>query len=115
MATPPSTSSKSTKKTSAKSSAARAESSAASAPSSKPPPRARAPESTSTSSSVSGPPEFLVVAQVLAPHGIRGELKCRVVTDFPKQRFRRGNSVLIDGQAHVIQAARVQAGHVLLK
>ena len=52
---------------------------------------------------------------MLAPHGIRGELKCRVVTDFPKQRFRRGNSVLIDGEPHVIQAARVQGGHVLLK
>ena len=56
-----------------------------------------------------------MVAQVLAPHGIRGELKCRVVTDFPKQRFRRGNTVLIDRQAHVIQGARVQGGTVLLK
>jgi 16S rRNA processing protein RimM len=52
---------------------------------------------------------------VLAPHAIRGELKCRIVTDFPKQRFRRGNTVLIDGAAHVIQSARIQGGHVLLK
>jgi len=52
---------------------------------------------------------------VLAPHAIRGELKCRIVTDFPKQRFRRGNTVLIDGAAHVIQRARIQGGHVLLK
>src|SRR5205807_10670972 len=105
MATPPSTSSKSTKKTSAKSSAARARSSAAYAPSSKPPPRAKAPESTSTSSSATGAPEFLVVAQVLAPHGIHGELKCRIVTEFPKQLFRRGNSVLIYGAPQVIQTA----------
>ena len=55
------------------------------------------------------------MAQVLAPHGIRGELKCRVVTDFPKQRFRRGNRVLIDGQAHVVQGARLQGRFVLLK
>ena len=55
------------------------------------------------------------MAQVLAPHGIRGELKCRVVTDFPKQRFRRGNTVLIDGEPHVIQAARLQGSTVLLK
>lgn len=55
------------------------------------------------------------MAQVLAPHGIRGELKCRVVTDFPKQRFRRGNTVLIDGQPHVIQGARLQGSAVLLK
>jgi 16S rRNA processing protein RimM len=55
------------------------------------------------------------VAQVLAPHGIRGELKCRIVTDFPKLRFKRGNSLLIRGQKHTIQAARVQGGIVLLK
>jgi 16S rRNA processing protein RimM len=55
------------------------------------------------------------VAQVLAPHGIRGEVKCRVITDFPKQRFRRGNTVLIDGESHVIERARLQGESVLLK
>ena len=55
------------------------------------------------------------MAQVLAPHGIRGELKCRVITDFPRQRFRRGNTVLIDGDSHVIQAARLQGRFVLLR
>src|ERR1700682_1486345 len=104
MATPRSTSSKSTKRTSARSSAARAASSADSAPSSKPPPPAKAPASTSTSSEEPGPPEFLIVAQVLGPHGIRGELKCRIVTDFPARRFRRGHTILIDDQEHVIQS-----------
>jgi 16S rRNA processing protein RimM len=42
-------------------------------------------------------------------------LKCRVVTDFPKQRFRRGNSVVIRGERHVVQAARIQGTTVLLK
>jgi 16S rRNA processing protein RimM len=56
-----------------------------------------------------------VVAQVLAPHGIRGELKCRIVTDFPKQRFKRGSSVQIRGATHVIQGARIQGNQVLLK
>jgi 16S rRNA processing protein RimM len=56
-----------------------------------------------------------VVAQILAPHGIRGELKCRIVTDFPKQRFKRGNVVLIDGEEHVVQAGRIQGHVVLLK
>jgi 16S rRNA processing protein RimM len=56
-----------------------------------------------------------VVAQVLAPHGVRGELKCRIVTDFPRQRFKRGNTVLVDGDAHVIQAGRVQGQIVLLR
>jgi 16S rRNA processing protein RimM len=51
----------------------------------------------------------------LGAHGIRGELKCRIVTDFPKQRFKKGNSVLIGGQSHVVQAARIQGDQVLLK
>jgi 16S rRNA processing protein RimM len=56
-----------------------------------------------------------VVAQVLAPHGIRGELKCRIVTDFPQQRFKRGSTLLIDGVEHVVRAARVQGQTVLLR
>src|SRR5262249_34169333 len=112
MATRPSTNWKSTRKTSAKSSAARAASSVVSAPSSKPPPPAKAPASTSTSSDDDN---LLVVAQILAPHAIRGELKCRIVTDFPKQRFKRGNVVIIDGEEHIVQAGRIQGQIVLLK
>jgi len=52
---------------------------------------------------------------VLAPHGIRGELKCRIVTDFPTRRFKRGTSVTIGPTPHIIQAARVQGATVLLK
>jgi 16S rRNA processing protein RimM len=62
-----------------------------------------------------GGPAFLVVAQVLAAHGVRGELKCRIITDFPRQRFKRGNTVVIRGKAHQVQAARIQGGTVLLK
>jgi 16S rRNA processing protein RimM len=56
-----------------------------------------------------------VVAQVLAPHAIHGELKCRIVTDFPKQRFKRGNVVIINGEEHIVQAGRIQGQIVLLK
>jgi len=55
------------------------------------------------------------VAHVLAAHGIRGEVKCRIVTDFPTRRFKRGNTVLIRGEPHIIQGARIQGGTVLLK
>ncbi|MBV9323736.1 MAG: 16S rRNA processing protein RimM [Chloroflexi bacterium] len=55
------------------------------------------------------------MAQVLAPHGIRGELKCRIITDFPRQRFKRGNTVLLDGATHVVQSGRIQAQIVLLR
>src|SRR5438309_6557813 len=60
-------------------------------------------------------PEFLVVAQVLGAHGIRGELKCRIITDFPSRRFKRGTTVIVRGQPLVIQAARIQGATVLLK
>ena len=52
---------------------------------------------------------------MLAPHGVRGELKCRIVTDFPKQRFKRGNTLVIDGVPHTVQSARVNGNVVLLK
>ena len=52
---------------------------------------------------------------MLAAHGIRGELKCRIVTDFPKRRFKQGNTVVIRGEPHKIQGARIQGGTVLLK
>jgi 16S rRNA processing protein RimM len=35
--------------------------------------------------------DSLVVAQVVGAHGLRGALRCRIVTDFP-QRFRRGTA-----------------------
>jgi 16S rRNA processing protein RimM len=56
-----------------------------------------------------------VVAQVLAPHGIRGELKCRIITDFPKQRFKRGNTVILDGAVQTVRSARIQGQTVLLR
>ena len=42
-------------------------------------------------------------------------MKCRIVTDFPKQRFKRGGRVLVRGQEHTIESARVQGSTVLLK
>src|SRR4051794_30174750 len=112
MAIPRSTSSRLTKRTSAKSSAARDASSAAYVPSSKPPPPVKASASTSTSSE---PPAFLVVAQVLSAHGIQGELKCRVVTDFPKRRFKTGARVFLGGQPYTIAGARAQPPNILLR
>ncbi len=62
------------------------------------------------------PEDFLVVAQVLGPHGVRGELKCRLVTDFP-DRFKRGTRVYVGSPPgeHRIAAARVSGRLVYLK
>jgi 16S rRNA processing protein RimM len=61
-------------------------------------------------------PDYLVVAYVLGPHGVSGELKCRIVTDFP-ERFRPGMRVFI-GQTpapRVVREARVVGADVLLR
>jgi 16S rRNA processing protein RimM len=42
-------------------------------------------------------------------------VKCRIVTDFPKQRFRRGNTVLISGTPATIAGARINGETVLLR
>ena len=62
------------------------------------------------------PAGALVVAQVLAPHGVRGELKCRLVTDFP-ERFQKGVRVLV-GEPPTprrVVAARVSGKTVYLR
>src|SRR5262249_54005035 len=67
-------------------------------------------------------PEFLSIARVLAPHGIRGELKCAVLTDYPR-RFATTRRVYLAGggpsAARVgplaVERARVQGHFVLLK
>jgi 16S rRNA processing protein RimM len=58
-----------------------------------------------------------VVAHVLSAHGVRGELKCRIVTDFPERRFRRGAQLLLgpDRRPVTVRHARVQGNSVLLQ
>jgi 16S rRNA processing protein RimM len=76
---------------------------------SKPQPPAKASASTSTSS------DYVVVAQVLTAHGLRGELKCRMITDFPRQRFRRGARVFIAAAPYTVVSTRVQGSSALLR
>jgi 16S rRNA processing protein RimM len=47
---------------------------------------------------------------------VRGELKCRVVTDFPGRRFRRGARLFLgpDHQPVTVRAARIQGSTALL-
>ena len=49
---------------------------------------------------------FLVVGRVIAPHGVRGEVKVEVQTDFP-QRFQPGAELWLEGETdpvHVLSA-----------
>jgi len=66
------------------------------------------------------PPRFLAVAQILAPFGVRGEVRCRILTDFPK-RFARLRTVYIgqedapDLPAYALEGFRFHGDQVLLK
>jgi 16S rRNA processing protein RimM len=54
---------------------------------------------------------------VLSAHGVRGELKCRIITDFPERRFKRGAQLLLgpDRRPVTVRHARVQGNTVLLQ
>lgn len=61
-------------------------------------------------------PAYLAVAQVLAPHGVNGEIRCAVLTDFP-ERFRK-TRLLHVGESYVpfqVESARLSKGGLLLK
>jgi 16S rRNA processing protein RimM len=60
------------------------------------------------------PPDFLIVGHILAPQGIKGEIKARVVTDFP-DRFAPGELLYIDGRPLEIEGSRPHKKHLLLK
>jgi len=61
-------------------------------------------------------PRFLIVGQVRAPHGVRGELRVQVLTDFP-ERFRQGAEIWIgpEPRRYTIQNARFYKGDVVIK
>jgi 16S rRNA processing protein RimM len=59
---------------------------------------------------------FLAVARIAAPHGVRGEVRCEVITDFP-ERFRRTRR-LFAGAGHrewTVERARLMKDALLLK
>ncbi|UCG84150.1 MAG: 16S rRNA processing protein RimM [Dehalococcoidia bacterium] len=60
------------------------------------------------------PPDFLIVGHILAPQGIKGEVKAQVVTDFP-DRFAPGEFVYIDGRPLEVEGSRPHKQHLVLK
>ncbi|GFZ27219.1 ribosome maturation factor RimM [Lactobacillus corticis] len=41
--------------------------------------------------------EFYDVAQILTTHGLKGEVKVKVITDFPEDRFKSGTKLYLKG------------------
>jgi len=60
------------------------------------------------------PPEFLIVGYILAPWGIRGEIKVEVVTDFP-ERFAPQKIVYLDTRPLEIESCHPHKQHLVVK
>ena len=62
----------------------------------------------------SAPAAPVTIGRIVAPHGIRGELKVESLTDFP-ERFDAGSRVWINGEQWVVQRGRIQGRSVILQ
>lgn len=73
-------------------------------------------ESGSAESHLPAEPRFLIVGRVRAPHGVRGEVRVQILTDFP-ERFRQGAELWIgpEPRPYTVEKARFHEGDVLLK
>ena len=61
-------------------------------------------------------PRFLIIARVLKPWGVRGEIKCEILTEFP-DRFASLQTVYVgdDAKSFSVERAHLHSGSVLLK
>jgi len=59
-------------------------------------------------------PEFIIIGEVLAPWGTKGELKIKVLTDFP-QRFAPDSKVYVNRQPLTVDSAQWRKGKVTVK
>ena len=58
--------------------------------------------------------EFLTIGQILAPWGVKGKLKVKVITDFP-QRFAPSSKIYINRQPMTIDSTEQHKGKVIIK
>lgn len=62
--------------------------------------------------------ETICIGEIIATHGIKGELKVKSLTDFSKQRFKKGNRIYIEYQGDLlsveIESFRMQQDLVLI-
>ena len=66
-------------------------------------------------------PKYLLLGEILRPHGIRGELRMRVLTDYPEHITTRDHIFLGDdpnastAKPYQVQHMRMHKGYALLK
>ena len=58
--------------------------------------------------------DFIAVGRVLAPWGVKGEMKVEVLTDFP-DRFAPGEEVYVGERAVTIEGCKWHRGRAILK
>jgi len=58
--------------------------------------------------------EFITIGRILAPWGIKGKLKVKVITDFP-QRFASSSTVYINRQPVTIDSTEWHEGGVIIR
>lgn len=52
--------------------------------------------------------EYYDVARILTTHGLNGEVKVNVITDFPEERFAKGMHLAIKGETdHTLTIQKV--------
>ena len=49
-------------------------------------------------------PEFVVIGQIVGPHGVKGGMRVKILTSFP-ERFEKGRVLYIKGERHKIERA----------
>jgi len=59
---------------------------------------------------------YLAIGRIVGPHGVRGEVKVKVLTDFP-ERFDVGSRLLLEGESarREVLSARPHKGMLLVK
>lgn len=67
-------------------------------------------------------PAYLIVGKLMRPHGIRGEMRMSILTDYPDRLFNEVKTVYLGhdanvpgAQAYTIVSARYHKDHLLLK
>ena len=58
--------------------------------------------------------EFITIGKILAPWGIKGKLRVKVITDFP-QRLAASSQVYINRQPMAIDSAQWRNGYAIIK
>ncbi len=59
-------------------------------------------------------PQFLIVGRIIAPRGVKGEVKVEVMTDFP-ERFSPSEEIYIEGCPVSIEGVRWHNGKMTIK